>query len=440
LRNHVDYLRPYELIERVLTRHDGRRRLLARLGAEAEDGIDALLSQAMAYERNAVGSLTGFLVWMETDDLEIKRQTDSAGDRIRVMTVHGAKGLQAPIVILPDTARRQGRDNRRNQLALGREGALWRMTAAEAPEAQIRLEEAASAAERAERDRLLYVAMTRAEQWLIVAASGDPGADGDSWYDKLRIGLGRVGARAQSFEGGAGLRHEYGVWDGLEIVREEPEQKTDIALPDFFRRTAPEPARPQPTLSPSDLGGAKALADERGLDEAAAKRRGRQVHRLLEWLPTAAEAEWPGLAARLLSAGEDAAQGEELALLLNEAAKVLRKPSLASLFAGNTLAEVPISTRLGELGGRRVHGVIDRLVIAPDHVRAIDFKTNAMVPERPVDCPDGLLRQMGAYAAALAQIYPGRRVETALLWTRTATLMPLPHDLVSAALQRAGMA
>ena len=106
LRDQADFLRPYDLIERILTRHDGRRRLLARLGAEAEDGIDALLSQALAYERTAVPSLTGFLAWLETDDLEIKRQTDSAGDLIRVMTVHGAKGLEAPIVILPDTGKR----------------------------------------------------------------------------------------------------------------------------------------------------------------------------------------------------------------------------------------------------------------------------------------------------------------------------------------------
>src|SRR6056297_216641 len=101
LRGQADYLRPYDLIERILTRHDGRRKLLARLGTEAEDGIDALLAQAMAYEGSAVSSLTGFLVWMETDEMEIKRQMDSAGDRIRVMTVHGAKGLEAPVVILP---------------------------------------------------------------------------------------------------------------------------------------------------------------------------------------------------------------------------------------------------------------------------------------------------------------------------------------------------
>src|SRR6056297_1170121 len=103
LRGQADYLRPYDLIERILTRHDGRRKLLARLGTEAEDGIDALLSQALAYERSDIPSLTGFLCWMQTDDLEIKRQMDAAGDLIRVMTVHGAKGLEAPVVILPET-------------------------------------------------------------------------------------------------------------------------------------------------------------------------------------------------------------------------------------------------------------------------------------------------------------------------------------------------
>jgi ATP-dependent helicase/nuclease subunit A len=106
MRDQADFLRPYDLIERVLTRHDGRRKLLDRLGPEAEDGIDELLGQALSYETTEVPSLTGFLVWMQTDDVEVKRQLDGEGHRIRVMTVHGAKGLEAEIVILPDTANR----------------------------------------------------------------------------------------------------------------------------------------------------------------------------------------------------------------------------------------------------------------------------------------------------------------------------------------------
>ena len=435
LRDHVDYLRPYELIERVLTSHDGRRELLARLGTEAEDGIDALLSQAMAYERNAVDSLTGFIVWMQTDDLEIKRQMDSAGDRIRVMTVHGAKGLEAPIVILPDTAARPIRLGA--QLAPGEGAVLWRSGAEVATPAQIARDEATRRAQAAERDRLLYVAMTRAEQWLIVAAAGDTGKDGASWYDKLRDGMARVGARPHDFAGGAGLRHEHGSWERLDLDAPRATPGPETALDPLYARPAPDPHGPVAPLEPSDLGGAKTLPGEPGLDEGAAKRRGRQIHRLLEWLPGTAPDAWPETAARLLSAGTDAAEGAELAALLAEAGKVLQDPALAWLFTPGALAEVAISAPLPALGGQRIHGVIDRLLIEAGRVLALDFKTNALVPDRADDCPEGLLRQMGAYAQALARVYPDRRIETALLWTRTGTLMRLPPGLTLPALDRA---
>jgi ATP-dependent helicase/nuclease subunit A len=433
--DHADYLRPYELIERMLTRHEGRHRLLARLGAEAEDGIDALLSQAMAFERTSVDSLTGFLVWMEAGELEIKRQMDSAGDRIRVMTVHGAKGLESPVVILPDTAARP--NTVRDELARDGDTTLWRMATSEAPALQAALDDAAKQDRQAERDRLLYVAMTRAEQWLIVAAAGDPGKDGRSWHDMVRTGLEGAGAQPHDFDGRPGLRLESGAWDGLEMTATAASPAASVDLPACFRASAPAPEPLPQTLSPSDLGGAKALPGEEGLDEEAAKRRGRQVHRLLEWLPATPEHDWPDAAARLLSRGEDAATGAELELLLAEATRVLRKPALTRLFTPETLAEVPVSAPLDALGGRRVQGVIDRLVVTPENVRAIDFKTNAMVPDRPEDCPAGLLRQMGAYAAALGGVYPDREIETALLWTRTATLMRLPHDLVIDALRAA---
>ncbi|WP_397541640.1 double-strand break repair helicase AddA [Roseovarius salis] len=438
MRDQADYLRPYDLIERMLTRHDGRRRLLARLGPEAEDGIDALLSQAMAFERGAVDSLTGFLVWMETDNLEIKRQMDSAGDRIRVMTVHGAKGLESPVVILPDTAARP--NTIRDQLAWHGDTVLWRSTATETTQLQAELDEAAKQAQQAERDRLLYVAMTRAEQWLIVAAAGDLGKDGNSWHEMIRTGMERLGARPREFDGRHGLRIESAGWAGLEATPSQSTPRAESSVPDHFHRSAPAPIETPPTLSPSELGGAKALADERGLDEDAAKKRGRQIHRLLEWLPRTPEADWPATTARILSTGEDAATDQELETLLEEAAGVVRNPEIMQLFTPETLAEVPVSATLDELGGRRIHGVIDLLLVEQSRVLAIDFKTNAAVPACADDCPEGLLRQMGAYAAALGCIYPGRNIETALLWTRTATLMPLPHDLVIGALRSARLA
>jgi len=434
LLEQADYLRPYELIERVLTRHDGRRRILARLGAEAEDGIDALLSQAMAYEQGNVDSLTGFLVWMEVDELTIKRQMDSAGDRIRVMTVHGAKGLEAPVVFLPDTAiHKPG-----GEAQIGRASVpLWRMVKDEAPAVQQQADTAAQAARAAERDRLLYVAMTRARQWLVVAAAGDPGDAARHWHNQVRAGLERLGAGPQAFAGGSGLRHEFGRWpDAPAVLGHVVTDMPMPVLPACFAHPAPVSGGAVAVLSPSDLGGAKALPGEEGAEEEAAKRRGRQVHRLLQHLPDAPEADWPALAQRLLSHGEDAARGDDLAALLAEAAGVLRAPGLAGLFAPGTLAEVAVTAALDALGGRRVRGAIDRLVVAPDRVLAVDFKTNAMIPARAGDTPEGLLRQMGAYAHALAPIWPGRRIVTALVWTRTATLMPLPHDLVTEALGR----
>ncbi len=194
LRGQADFLRPYDLIERALQRHDGRRRLIARLGAEAEDGIDELLSQALAYEASDVPSLTGFLTWMETDDVEVKRQLDGEGHRIRVMTVHGAKGLEGEIVILPDTGDRKPQE--RDQIYRLPEGvAVWKTAAPESPPVIADERAARKEREAQERLRLLYVAMTRARCWLITAAAGEITQDG-CWYNLIRDGVARVGAVA----------------------------------------------------------------------------------------------------------------------------------------------------------------------------------------------------------------------------------------------------
>jgi ATP-dependent helicase/nuclease subunit A len=428
----ADFLRPYDLIERILTRHNGRHRLLSRLGPEAEDGIDALLSQAMAYERHAVDSLTGFLIWLEADNLEIKRQMDSAGNRIRVMTVHGAKGLESPVVILPDTAQRTIRFN--DQIIVQDETALWRTASEDAPTVIQAATEDGKQAQAAERDRLLYVAMTRAENWLIVGAAGELGTKGDSWYEKIKEGLVAADAQSFVFAHGPGLRLTHGEWPQTSVDADRPCISPSMRLPDHFKIAAPfvKPA-PEP-LSPSDLGGAKALPGEDGLDEEAAKLRGRQIHLLLEHLPRHAQEDWPEVARQILARGPDVAQGPIIEGLLKEAEGVLTHPRLSDLFRGSDITEAPISATLSSLGNRRIHGVIDLLIVEDNRVLAIDFKTNALVPKAPENCPDGLLRQMGAYAHALQALYPNRKIETALLWTRTPDLMMLPHDLVTRAL------
>ncbi|MEM6482351.1 MAG: double-strand break repair helicase AddA [Pseudomonadota bacterium] len=432
LRSAADFLRPYDMIERILTRHDGRARLLARLGPEAEDGIDALLGQAMAYERNSVDSLTGFLVWLETDELEVKRQLDEDGDLIRVMTVHGAKGLQAPIVILPDCARSQLRD--REQLIIRQGLALFRPNKMATPTVLQDQEAERRAAELAERDRLLYVAMTRAEQWLIVSAAGDLDPSGADWFSMVQAGLETCGAAKHHTPLGDGLRLQNGHWPDMGTSPEDIKETTPD-LEAVFKTQAPKRERGAKTLSPSDLPGQKALPGEEGLDEEVAKRRGRQIHKLLENLPSTPRTLWPDAAAEILSHDVDAATGQELSILLAETEKVLTKPGLQALFRPEALVEVPVSAELSSLAGQRIHGVIDRLVIDETGVLAVDFKTNAIVPDTPQDCPVGLLRQMGAYHEALAAIFPDHKVTTALIWTRTAELMMLPNDLVYKALR-----
>ncbi len=423
LRGQTDFLRPYDLIERILTRHDGRRKLLGRLGAEAEDGINALLSQALAYERTDIPSLTGFLVWMQTDDLEIKRQMSGVGNMIRVMTVHGSKGLESPIVILPDTGKRQ--PPRDAEIMMAGDTPLWKVPSDASPALIAAARQEARTREENERLRLLYVALTRAEKWLIVAAAGDVGKDGNSWYQMVEAAMVRAGAT--HVPGTQNLRLAHGDWKALPAVEQGSIPHNEQHLPVFFDHPAPNAPAPAETLSPSDLGGAKALPGDAGQDEEAAKRRGSQLHLLLEHLPAAAQDQWPQLCARLLADMQDVERQD----LLTEATSVLTAEYLKPVFGSDALTEVSVSA---DLNGTRMHGVIDRLIITDTEVHVIDFKSNATVPTGPESCPEGLLRQMAAYAHALSQIYPNHSIRTAILWTRTAHLMWLPHDMVTDAL------
>lgn len=428
LRANVDFLRPYDLIERMLTRHRGRKRLLARLGAEAEDGVNALLSQALSYERATVPSLTGFLTWMETDDLEIKRQIDSASNQIRVMTVHGSKGLEAPIVILPECGKRTL--SIRDDIILMDDTPVWRMGAGQQPDRMVERLDSMKAAQQEESLRLLYVALTRAEKWLIVAASGELENSGNDWHQRVGGGMKASGAVDLITPVGMGMRVEHGAWV-FDIPDVAPPSDPGVSgLPDVFTRSAP-PAEPTlAILSPSDLGGAKALAGE-GLDEETAKAYGTLLHAFLETLPNADPDNWTTIIGRLSEGSpvpeplKDEAEAEARA--------VLRDAQLAHVFSKDTLAEVPVSAKLGS---HRMHGTIDRLIITDDLAQIIDFKTNRHVPSDPTQCPEGVLRQMGAYAQAIQNIYPNHRVETWVLWTRTCKLMHLPHDIVTDALYR----
>ena len=417
LRAQVDFLRPYDLIERILTRHNGRAKLLGRLGPEAEDGINAMLTQALAYERNNVPSLTGFLEWMQTDDLEIKRQIDASSNQIRVMTVHGAKGLEAPIVILPDTGKR---DITIKDEIIKMDGVpVWKASANEMPGAIKNSVDDMKVLQFEERLRLFYVAMTRAEKWLIVAAAGDLSKDGSAWYQITQAAMNHVNGVAVGAEGV--IRFEEGDWDGLPVAGQPDMSASLPLLESVFLQPVAASIEPSKTLSPSDLGGAKALPDDEGADQNAAMAYGSLVHLLLEHAKSQMLAHIDGIDPQILARAQ------------SETRAVLNAPELSHIFAPETLAEVAVT---GTIAGRRIHGTIDRLLISENTILAIDFKTNRAVPGCPEACPEGVLRQMGAYARVLAQIYPQHNIQTAILWTVTQDLMVLPHNIVTSALGR----
>ena len=299
---------------------------------------------------------------------------------------------------------------------------LWRTKADQSPAVLAQAKARKVAADEAERARLLYVAMTRAETWLIVCGAG--AIVTPSWYGAIQDGLATIECSTLACPTGAGLRHSRGDWHAGTLQTPTQDDAPTNQPPDWITQAAPTPTEAKP-LNPSDLGGAKALAGETDdLTQDAAMARGTDIHLLLEHLPALPADQWDQAAISLLSP-------ERSAPILDDVRAILTAPHLRDMFAPGTLAEVSICA---QLNGQPMMGTIDRLIIGPDWVMAVDYKSNTVVPERSDQVPDGLLRQMGAYAAALGQIYPNHRIETAILWTNTATLMPLANDIVMAAL------
>ena len=433
LRNQSDFLRPYDLINRLLIRHDGRKNLIARLGHEAEDGIDALLSQALGYEQSAVPSLTGFLSWLQTEDVTVKRQMDSAGDRIRVMTVHGAKGLEAPIVILPDTTKRKREV--KGDFLIRDDNVFWKPKAHVMPAVLTDVKDDMLDSQDRERRRLLYVALTRAENWLIVAAAGDTGSESqDSWHATTLSAMSHLDAVDLNTSIGTGKRFSRWDWDAGQMVQPPQTTAPGVLTPDFGARIPPIPDRPT-TLSPSDLGGAKIMPGETHTDDSeTALAFGRLIHLLLEVLPDIESPQRATVAQSLIANQPDTGLIENPDALMAEAMGVLNDPDLGWVFQ-DALVEVPISAHLPHIGPQRTYGLIDRLIVTDTDVIAIDYKSNRATPPTADKTPEGLIRQMAAYRDALQLIYPTHRIRTVLLWTKSRTTTELPDTILDAALK-----
>jgi ATP-dependent helicase/nuclease subunit A len=432
----TDFVPPFEFFSHVLGALDGRRKLVRRLGHEVNDPIDEFLSLAFSFERLHAPSLEGFLHWVEAGDGDIKRDLEQNRNEVRVMTVHGAKGLEAPVVILPDTC--QVPRERSRLLALPEDGErdplfVWPVRSAN--EAGVVSEARAEARRDAEREyrRLLYVALTRAEDRLYVGGwetRQGAGRDTGCWYDRLA-------ATAQEMDGFKTVQ----IDDGTTVLQyrteqtakpETPEPEQEVAalpgLPDWARRPAPPESRPPDPLAPSRSEGAEqpALSPLQDADSAAL-RRGRLAHTLLERLPDLAREERREAALRYLSRPVHRLEEAEAQALADEVIAVLEHPDFSALFGPGSRAEVPVA---GVIGTRTISGQIDRLMVEDETVWIIDYKTNRPPPQTVDEVSVGYLAQMAAYRALLSEIYPGREIRAALLWTVEVRLLELPEALL----------
>jgi ATP-dependent helicase/nuclease subunit A len=430
LLGRVDFVPPFELYAELLGAGAGRRRLLGRLGPEAADAIDEFLTQALAYERSHVPSMQGFLHWIESGQTDIKRDLDQSGrDEVRIMTVHGSKGLQAPIVFLPDTMSMPAANKAPQLLWHDERTMLWApgLAASEPMAATARM--LAKTRREQEHRRLLYVALTRAEDRLYVAGWNTKKTASDScWYKLIRGGMALVTHGATTpirlpphvvpFDE-PGCIHETQQTAQVAERRPEPADRslTEAGpLPAFARLPAPpEPSPPRPLMASRPSGEDPPVQSPlTAMQDPARFQRGTLIHRLLQTLPGLPPSDADAAARRFLARQIPPLEVELQADIAREVMAVLLHDEFAPLFGPGSRAEVPI---VGTIGDQVLSARVDRLVVTPDEIMVIDYKTNRPPPREAAYVSPTYLGQMALYRLALERIYPGRRVRTLLLWT-----------------------
>ncbi len=444
--------RPFEFYARILgmAAPDGRsmrQRLLRRLGAEAEDALDEYLNQVLAAEARGVHDLERLAADFAELDITVKREMEAERSEVRVMTAHGAKGLEAPIVFLPETTVTQTqRGSALMRLDRPDDGGfLWCTAAGKDCEVTAAAREARARRDEDETYRLLYVALTRARDRLILCgrrAERTDEAKLRGWWGAIRTALDHAGVadgvRTVSSSGMEVRRFGAdptilgpGAAAAFPTPARLPAWATAMAPPEAFARYA----------SPSDLGEGSVVAAPSPLAETGGLgrfRRGDLIHRLLQLLPDLPPAERAAGAGALLLRERDLT-GAQRAEMAAAALSVLQDPRFAEVFGPGSRAEVSVAGGAAGLPpGLKISGRIDRLVVLPDRVLVCDFKTNRPSPGAIEDADPAYLRQMALYAALLADIFPGRSIGAALVWTDGPKLMAIPENLIAQTLAELG--
>ncbi|WP_395697602.1 double-strand break repair helicase AddA [Methylocella sp.] len=422
-------LRPFDFYAPLLAEEGGRRAFEARLGGEAADAIDEFLRLALDHEREAAPSLSCFLAQFDALDRSVKRDMDAGADMVRVMTVHAAKGLEAKVVFLPDacnglSAQHDARIFALEPEAPGERAVLWSPRKADdcarAAQARARGRDLAEDEYR----RLLYVALTRAEERLYVAGfHGERAPPALNWAamvaDTIGADRGRFSpAPAPWDEGEEVLRFVDPGRAGAPLASASA-PAPDTPAPAWLTRRLDASTEAPPPIRPSN---ALASAETRRLALDAGARRslraGALAHVLLQYLPRFSRAEREAAGRAFLDARAGDLSGAARARLVDDALKVIEAPDLAPLFGESSRAEAAVAGTAALPDGREVAvvGRIDRLATTPDALIVADYKTGAPPPREAL--PPAYLAQMALYRAALAPLWPNLAPRFLLVWTQ----------------------
>ncbi len=444
----------YEFFARVLSADGGRAAFVARLGSEADDVLDEFLAQALDADRGPAPSLSRFVEDLAADSPEIKREMDEARDEVRVMTVHGSKGLEASVVFLvdggapPTSATHAPPLLRLPHPVPGRHAALaWSRGKADPSAFDEAKSHARDAAEN-EYLRLLYVAMTRAKDRLVICGhAGARGADPGCWHSVAAAALREKAEAIPAADG-----REVLVWrEGPTApVAHEDEKKAETAplaaaRPAWVDRAPPTPAVPR-RLTPSSVGEEEAsdrrpraadMLDAALAPESPERLRGILTHRLLEVLPNVAEAARGDVARRHVAAEGARLLPETREEIVAEVEAILADLAFAAVFAAGSRAEAPIAGEIVDAKGGLVSvaGRIDRLAVTGTEVLVVDFKSERTDAER-ARASEAQVAQLALYRRLLGEIFPGRRVRCAILWTAIPRLDEIETARLDAAARR----
>lgn len=431
--------RPFDFFHRLLAPEGGRKAFVERMGPEAGDALDELLALALAHERQETPSLLAFIHALETIDLTVKRDMEAAGGLVRVMTAHASKGLEAPIVFLPDTCSVPSATHDPVVFELEADGGrtfVWSPRKGDDAAATEQRRSLARQESDNEYRRLLYVAMTRAEERLYIAGyAGSRGPAQGCWRNLVEQALREHCTEIDDPAWPEGKILRFGaplLGDGASQERADDE----VVEPSWLRVAAPTEASPAPPLRPSSaLAGADRF--ERGATDDAranAAARGVIVHALMQNLPEVAPERRRTVAARYVRARAAKLTPDEAARWADEAVAALDAPDCAPLFAARSRAEVGVVGRVDRGAGSAVEivGRIDRLAEVGEEIWIADFKTGTP----PTALPEAYVTQLALYRAAITRIHGGRVVRAFILWTAIPRLEEIEADVLDAALAR----